>query len=734
VSGNLSVTGGASLYAKVAGNGQSGTLASGGTGAGGGGGGAGGGLYGIGGGGGGGSNFVPAAGSATTDTTGGPEIVSFADTRPPAVRLSAVATPSTSPASKVKLFGHLGYVSPSGIAGVFVGCFGSKPCTGSLTITQGGRTIGHRSSETVGADNGGIVHVKLKDSARRALAHGRFPVTVTVRDVDGARASTQVELVPFDTPAAIAGIAQASGAAAPSSIKIFGHTGFVNMGATTGIFLGCFGTAECAGSMTLTAGGAVVGGRGPFYVSPNDGSIVHVTLRANGRRLLAKRHRLTVTVTVKDTRGGRAMGRVTLVPYFGDIDDFALVTSPATVPASSTTAFDLALSNASSPGIMLGSAKLTPPRGFKVVNASLAPGARGSVTVAGNVVELRKLVLVPNATLHVKVTAAAPARCKVSSSAWTSAAWEGDHFNVQALTLDNARSTARLTVNGPCAVRFGTEPASAGAGQRITGIPYAPSGKPLSVDVVDGAGKIVTSSSAPVTIGLGRNPGKATLGGTTTVRAVHGVATFTDLTVSKASNGYTLTASSPKLLRATSRAFDASSTSTLCQQNQSCQTDLTTGASNFEVIANADPSKPNSGTLSESVDVGAVLQCPGYAHEDANWWEFSMTSANRSKTIVSTIKVPLLPLQGTLEAILQQFQMCFGATSDFVTSEGVPAPASTLPDGTSGFVGLLPNCPSPGPCVISRQTQLDLFNGIGFDIVVTVAIPEGFSGDPWARG
>jgi hypothetical protein len=117
VSGNLSVTGGERLYAEVAGNGPSGTLASGGTGADGGGGasdgsagrkgasagtdsalgdGGGGSPGHLGSGGAGGSNLVPAGGTETTDTTGVPKIVvSFADTTPPALTLSSVPSPST---------------------------------------------------------------------------------------------------------------------------------------------------------------------------------------------------------------------------------------------------------------------------------------------------------------------------------------------------------------------------------------------------------------------------------------------------------------------------------------------------------------------------------------------------------------------------------------------------------------------------------------------------------------
>src|SRR5207302_2215487 len=52
------------------------------------------------------------------------------------------------------------------------------------------------------------------------------------------------------------------------------------------------------------------------------------------------------------------------------------------------------------------------------------------------------------------------------------------------------------------------------------------------------------------------NPGGATLGGTTPVTAVSGVATFFDLSLNKTGTGYTLTASSTGFTAVTSTAFD----------------------------------------------------------------------------------------------------------------------------------------------------------------------------------
>ncbi|MGA9334485.1 MAG: hypothetical protein WBV39_09420 [Rudaea sp.] len=74
-----------------------------------------------------------------------------------------------------------------------------------------------------------------------------------------------------------------------------------------------------------------------------------------------------------------------------------------------------------------------------------------------------------------------------------------------------------------------------------------------TVSVEDSNGDVVASDTSAVTIAL-TTPGGATLGGTTTVNAVAGVATFTDLTVDTAGT-YTLTATDAALISAQSNSF-----------------------------------------------------------------------------------------------------------------------------------------------------------------------------------
>src|SRR5438552_1110536 len=78
----------------------------------------------------------------------------------------------------------------------------------------------------------------------------------------------------------------------------------------------------------------------------------------------------------------------------------------------------------------------------------------------------------------------------------------------------------------------------------------------VQVQAEDAHGNQVVSFVGNVSVALASNPGGSTLGGTTPVAAVHGVATFGDLTVSKAGTGYWLTGSSTGLARAASDAFE----------------------------------------------------------------------------------------------------------------------------------------------------------------------------------
>jgi probable HAF family extracellular repeat protein len=78
----------------------------------------------------------------------------------------------------------------------------------------------------------------------------------------------------------------------------------------------------------------------------------------------------------------------------------------------------------------------------------------------------------------------------------------------------------------------------------------------VQVTTQDAFGNTVTSYTAKDTVAIGTNPSGGTLSGTRVVNSVAGVATFSNLSIDRAGNGYTLRAASGKLTATTSAAFN----------------------------------------------------------------------------------------------------------------------------------------------------------------------------------
>ncbi|HEX2638325.1 MAG TPA: metallophosphoesterase [Gemmatimonadales bacterium] len=100
----------------------------------------------------------------------------------------------------------------------------------------------------------------------------------------------------------------------------------------------------------------------------------------------------------------------------------------------------------------------------------------------------------------------------------------------------------------PTALAFVVQPTNAGAGTAIS--------PAVQVEVRDQFGARLTTATNTVGMAIGTNPGGGTLSGTTSVAAVNGVATFSDLSINQVGPGYTLAASSSGLTGATSSGFD----------------------------------------------------------------------------------------------------------------------------------------------------------------------------------
>ncbi len=117
-------------------------------------------------------------------------------------------------------------------------------------------------------------------------------------------------------------------------------------------------------------------------------------------------------------------------------------------------------------------------------------------------------------------------------------------------SLNSAPATAVFTITlpPPTQLAFAVQPVTTAINTAIT--------PPIQVAVEDATGTVVTNATNAVTLALRANPGESALGGTRTVNAVNGIATFSDITLPNIATGYTLYASSGTLAAVESAAFN----------------------------------------------------------------------------------------------------------------------------------------------------------------------------------
>jgi len=156
----------------------------------------------------------------------------------------------------------------------------------------------------------------------------------------------------------------------------------------------------------------------------------------------------------------------------------------------------------------------------------------------------------------------------------------------------------------PAKLAFTVQPnASYGAGATIT----------VKVSIETSTGAVVTSDTSAVTLALSGGTAGATLGGTKTVNAVAGVATFSNLTVNKVGTAYVLNASDGSLSGASSTGFNITSgtaTSITFTTQPSANANVAAGATIPLVAhvqdANANPVAGHSVSLAFGANPGSA--------------------------------------------------------------------------------------------------------------------------------
>ena len=136
-----------------------------------------------------------------------------------------------------------------------------------------------------------------------------------------------------------------------------------------------------------------------------------------------------------------------------------------------------------------------------------------------------------------------------ASTSWTLGATVGAQtLNVASTELPTVSASATGTSTASTWVFTGQPGASQVAGAVVT--------PALVAELRNASGAVVTTFIGTATLALGANPGASALGGTVSVTAVNGVATFSTPTLNKVGTGYTLVVSSTGATSGTTSLFN----------------------------------------------------------------------------------------------------------------------------------------------------------------------------------
>ena len=296
-------------------------------------------------------------------------------------------------------------------------------------------------------------------------------------------------------------------------------------------------------------------------------------------------------------------------------------------------------------------------------------------------------------------SSSAPSIAAVTSTGIVLGMAEGGPVTITA-TAEGKSGTALITVTPRPATRLGflEQPGTGTAGQPLT--------PAVRVAVQNDLGGTVTNAAHAVTIALGSNPGSATLSGTTTVQAVNGVATFSNLSLDKAGAGYTLTATASNLTAATSTGFNNSA-------GPASQLTLTT-------------SPPASATSGQPLAPQPAVQL-----RDA----FGNAVGQAGVAVTATVASGSATLGGSTTATTNTAGLATFATLTLTgTGSGVTIgfSAQGVTPTASGPISLAP--PPPSTLVIVTQPSATAPSGVPFPVQPAVKLKDASGNDVQTAG
>jgi hypothetical protein len=229
----------------------------------------------------------------------------------------------------------------------------------------------------------------------------------------------------------------------------------------------------------------------------------------------------------------------------------------------------------------LGSVNVTIPAQYTpvaLVSVTTSPvqhdWSNSSLDVAGHLAKLRNVgpntsnALAPGESVTAVVRVVTECTPNTTRQ-WTTRVKQSNDFSGTGndFVLVGAYPTSGVKIGCPDHLAFDRQPTNTTAGQVIDG-GLQPAG--VTVDILDAAGQLVTIATNPVAIAIGSNPGSGTLFGTSPVNASGGVATFADLAIDLAGQGYTLVATSTGLTSAISASFGVTGVASKCGLDPTC--------------------------------------------------------------------------------------------------------------------------------------------------------------------
>ena len=232
------------------------------------------------------------------------------------------ASPAVRTPDHVAIFGNSSFVPANGPGGLPVACFGGPACRVTTTISSGKTRLAQTRLERVPA-GGGVVYYSLSRSAHRLLAHApgrRLPVTVTVRSSAGARATRQLNLIPFTT----SGRAPRKRHGSSPALRIIGVTDFVSHGWTGGVLAACASRTPCSATTTVTAGGGrVIAPARAQTLGAGEVGYLSFRLTGAGHAMLRATRGNQLGVGIHVTTAATAMGAATTASALVALDSFS---------------------------------------------------------------------------------------------------------------------------------------------------------------------------------------------------------------------------------------------------------------------------------------------------------------------------------------------------------------------------------------------------------------------------